>query len=357
MTPLAALLVRQISQTGPISVAEYMSACLMHPRHGAYAAREPIGAGGDFITAPEISQMFGELVGLTLAQAWLDRGAPRDTVLVELGPGRGTLLADALRAAATVPGFADGVHVWAVEPAPAMRQVQERTLAGRGVRWAPDLGAVPEGPLLLVANEVFDAMPVRQFLFDGDRWRERMVTAPDGALAFALGPPAAFPNGATPPDGPARGDIIEVSLPARALAAEIGGRIRRDGGVAVIVDYGGAPPKGDTLQAVRGHRREGPLDAPGAADITAHVDFGALADAAGCPSAGPVAQGEWLLALGIAARAEALAARLSGTALTSHRAALARLTSPQEMGALFKVLALHDDAGPPAGLGPAGVDD
>ncbi|QYK40714.1 MAG: SAM-dependent methyltransferase [Paracoccaceae bacterium] len=339
MTPLAAILARRITATGPISVADYMADCLLHPDHGYYATRDPFGAGGDFVTAPEISQMFGELLGLALAQAWLDRGAPAPFVLAELGPGRGTLMADALRATRGVPGFHDAARIVLVEASPVLRRVQAERLAGYRVDWAGTVADLPPGPLFLIANEFFDALPIRQFLRDAGGWRERVVGLSGGVLCFGLSGPVPLPDarfGADPP-----GTLVETCTPAQAVAAAIAARIAARGGAAFLVDYGGWRSKGDTLQALRGHRREDPLASPGEADLTAHVDFEALAQAAaGLEPSGLTGQGLFLRRLGIEQRAERLARGLQGDALVSHAAALERLTAPAQMGSLFKVLGL-----------------
>lgn len=352
MTPLAEFLVRRIAATGPITVADYMAECLLHPQHGYYATRDPFGTAGDFTTAPEISQMFGELLGLCLAQAWLDQGAPAPFTLAELGPGRGTLMADVLRATRSVPGFQAAAQVVLVEASPVLRQVQRQRLKDRAVTWADDAATLPERPLFLLANEFFDALPIRQFHRDGALWRERIVGLRDGALAFGLSDPAtpAIPGPRFAADPP--GTVVELCPAAEPVMAEIGRRLRVHGGAALIVDYGGWRSKGDTLQALRAHRREDPLANPGEADLTAHVDFEALAQRARVPHSGLTDQGVLLNRLGIAARAERLAQGLTGAALDSHRAALHRLTDPAEMGSLFKALALHAPGTPP----PPGFD-
>lgn len=353
MTPLADLLVRQIGATGPITVADYMSACLMHPEHGYYANHQPLGAKGDFVTAPEISQMFGELVGLAIAQAWIDGGSPDPFVLAELGPGRGTLMADALRATAAVPGFHTAMRLVLVEGSAPLRAEQGVRLRGHDPLFMNDLRDLPEYPLFLVANELFDALPVRQFIRDGDLWRERLVGADENGLHFALSEAAPLAALEARLADTQPGDMVETSGPATALAAEIGSAISARGGIALIVDYGAEKSLGDTLQALRRHRKEGPLDRPGEADLTAHVDFGALRDAATCKTTALTTQGVWLERLGITARAQALARHLKGAALEAHIAAHRRLTHPEEMGNLFKVMGLHDVAGPPPGLEPA----
>ncbi len=360
-TPLAEILARRIRTEGPVTLAEYMRSCLLHPEHGYYTRREALGARGDFITAPEISQVFGELLGLALAQSWIDRGRPAPFLLVEAGPGRGTLMADLLRATRIVPGFHGAMRLVLVEASPAMRRRQRKALAGHAVEWA---GTIDEAlsrhadlPLLLVANEFFDALPIRQFIRTPTAWRERMVGLDEaGKLAFGLSGemPAAFL--AERLADTREGDIVEISLPALAIARTLAGRIATKGGVALIIDYGGWRSLGDTFQAVENHAPVDPLARPGMADLTAHVDFAALAAAAreggACHSA-MTAQGAFLEALGIRARAAALARRLKGPALENHLAAIRRLTSPEEMGTLFKVMAIHDRLGPPPGLPPA----
>jgi SAM-dependent MidA family methyltransferase len=354
MTPLGRHIAARIAATGPMTVADYMATCLMHPELGYYATRDPFGAKGDFTTAPEISQMFGELIGLCLAQTWLDQGQPARIVLAEPGPGRGTLMADILRATRGVPGFHEAAAVHLVETSPALRDVQARTLKGHAVTWHEGVGDLPDAALYLVANEFFDALPVRQFQREGGGWRERLVALQEGALGLALGAPVAPPELSDRLAGTADGDIVETCAPGRAIAHEIGARIEARGGAALIIDYGDWRSLGDTFQAVRGHAATDPLEAPGEADLTAHVDFEALARAASPAShARLVPQGTLLQRLGIVARAEALARNLGGQERESHLAAFRRLTDPGEMGTLFKVLALHPSTtAPPPGTEP-----
>jgi NADH dehydrogenase [ubiquinone] 1 alpha subcomplex assembly factor 7 len=351
VTPLARLLQVRIAAGGPIPVSDYMADCLLHPEHGYYATREPFGPGGDFVTAPEISQMFGELLGLWLAQCWLDQGAPAPFTLAELGPGRGTLMADILRATARVPGFHQGAQVVLVEASARLRALQAARVAHARLSWAESTASLPEAPLLLVANEFFDALPIRQFQRDGRGWRERQVGLADGRLAFGLAAAAPRAELAWRLADTRDGDIVETCPAASPVMAAIAGRIARHGGAALIVDYGGWHSLGDTLQAVSRHAPQDPLAAPGEADLTAHVDFEALALAAGGLRVyGPAGQGELLEALGLRARAERLARSLSGEALASHLAAARRLTAPEEMGTLFKALALT----PPGAPAPPG---
>ncbi len=351
MTPLGALLIRQIQSSGPMTLADYMAACLMHPEHGYYTTRDPLGAGGDFTTAPEISQMFGELLGLSLAQSWMDQGAPAPFALAELGPGRGTLMADLLRATKAVPGFHAGLRLHLVEGSPTLRRLQEERLGAWRPAWHEGASDLPDLPLFLVANEFFDALPIRQFLREGTGWRERMVGLRNGALQPGLGGPVTPPQLAHRLDDTADGDIVELCPPGETVAREIGARIAERGGAALIVDYGDWRSLGDTLQAVAGHMTAGPFDAPGEADLTAHVDFELLARAAPCRHSRLTPQGVFLERLGITARAQALARKLGGGALETHIAAHRRLTHPHEMGTLFKVMAFTPDgAAPPPGL-------
>ncbi len=364
-TPLADLLLRRVATTGPLTVAEFMAEALLHPAHGYYTTRDPLGTTGDFTTAPEITQMFGELVGLALAQAWLDQGRPAPFALAELGPGRGTLMADLLRATDAVPGFRDASSVTLVEASPPLRAAQAERVAG--ARWVDRAEALPEGrPLFLVANEFLDALPIRQFVRDGAGWRERMVAAESGRIAFALGPPARLDALETRLDDTAEGEMVELCPPLPAIVGEIARRIAAHGGCALLVDYGGWRSRGDTLQAVRAHAPAGPLDAPGAADLTAHVDFEAVARAAraaGAEAWGPEPQGEWLMRLGLGPRTEALARALpAGPRRDSHLDAARRLTEPARMGTVFKALALTAPGAPPpagfSGRAPAsGPDD
>ncbi|WP_370281330.1 class I SAM-dependent methyltransferase [Pseudooceanicola sp.] len=348
-------LLRRIAVEGPLPLSEYMAECLLNPSHGYYTTRDPLGAAGDFVTAPEISQMFGEMLGLCLAQSWLDQGAPAPFALAELGPGRGTLMADILRATARVPGFRDAAQVHLLEASPALRKRQAETLSGAAPVWIDRVEDLPEMPLLLVANEFFDALPIRQFRRDGGAWRETVVAAEGEALRFGLGPLAPLAALAPRLEDTADGDIVELCPAAPAIARTIGARIEAHGGAALIVDYGDWRSQGDTFQAMRAHGSADPLETPGAADLTAHVDFEPIA--AATPSAHSLLtpQGVFLERLGITGRAERLAAGLDGERLASHIAAHRRLTHPAEMGSLFKVLAFHPHtAGPPPGLEAAG---
>jgi SAM-dependent MidA family methyltransferase len=353
-------LMARIAASGPISVADFMTEALLHPTKGYYTTRTPFGAQGDFITAPEISQMFGELIGLSLAQSWLDQGAPEHFTLAEAGPGRGTLMADILRATRSVPGFHAAAQITLIEAAPALQAEQAQTLALTNTdfkptftpTWVPTAQHLPDAPLWLVANEFFDALPIRQFLRDGDGWRERCIGIAGGSLSFGLGPAAPRADLGHRLADTKDGDVVEISPAAQNSLNAIGTRIAAHGGAALVIDYGDWRSLGDTLQAVQSHTSVNPLEAPGSADLTAHVDFEALTTAAAPAAHSRVTpQGVFLERLGITARAQQLAQSLTGAALQTHIAAHRRLTHPEEMGNLFKVLGLFPaSAAPPPGL-------
>ena len=344
MTELEKRLIQRIRSTGPMTVADYMHDCLLHPEFGYYSRHDPLGVSGDFTTAPEISQMFGELLGLALVQAWLDREAPQPVCLAELGPGRGTLMADILRASRTVPEFTEALSVHLVEASPVLREAQRQAI-DLPLHHHDTIESLPRIPLFLVANEFFDALPVRQFQRDGAAWRERMVGVDnDGTLTLGLSDPVSPESLAYRLGDTRDGDIVEIRPAASVFAGEIGARIAKFGGLALVIDYGGQRSLGDTLQAVQAHRSVPPLTDPGMADLTAHVDFEAIARVAR-PAAHTqvIPQGEFLEHLGIVERAERLAARLQGSALDSHVAALRRLTHEDEMGTLFRAMALYQE--------------
>ncbi|HEY1605421.1 MAG TPA: SAM-dependent methyltransferase [Allosphingosinicella sp.] len=343
--PLAERLVRLIAASGPISVADYMAAANAH----YYATRDPLGAGGDFVTAPEISQMFGELAGLCLADCWQRAGRPEGALYVELGPGRGTLAADALRAMRRA-GLAPEVHF--VETSPMLRAAQAERVPQ--ARWHANLATIPDGPRLVVANEFFDALPARQLVATECGWHKRLVGV-DGRrfipTAGPLVPDSAIPAHlrAAPP-----GTVLEASPAALAMIRLLADRLAGGGGAALIVDYGHVRSSaGETLQAVRGHAFADPWREPGESDLTVHVDFEALGTAAskaGAQVFGPVAQGAWLTALGIDDRAAALA-RAAPARAEEIEAARLRLVAPDHMGGLFKVLGLAAPGWPePAGF-------
>ncbi|OBY24330.1 class I SAM-dependent methyltransferase [Leisingera sp. JC1] len=349
-------LTARIRADGPMSVAEYMADCLLHPQFGYYTTRDPLGVQGDFTTAPEISQMFGELLGLALAQAWLDQGSPAPFTLAELGPGRGTLMADLLRATRGVPGFHAAMQIHLVEASPALRGVQASTLEGYAPEWLDAVDALPDQPLFLAANEFFDALPIRQFIRAGDGWSEKRIGLQESALTFGLSPAAPQPALDHRLADTREGDLVEICEAAAPVIQCIAARIAAHGGAALIADYGDWRALGDTLQALRAHEPADPLKTPGEADLTAHVDFEVLALAAksaGCAFTRLTPQGVFLERLGITDRARALAAPLQGDGLETLIAAHRRLTHPDEMGNLFKVLGLYpSQAAPPPGLNP-----
>ena len=358
ITSLQRRLAALIRAHGPIGVDDYLADALGHPQEGYYMTQEPIGAAGDFITAPEVSQMFGEMICAWLAQSWREMGEPSILQLVEMGPGRGALMADILRASAVAPGFARALRVTLIETSGRLRYRQQRALRkfDADIRWTANLSEAAPGPLLLVANEFLDCLPIRQFVKRNARWHERRVGLKAGGAETEL----AFITDATPTDvstflprplAQAQDGAIFEHRPAMgALIAEIGGRLNEFKGRALFIDYGhGKSAVGDTLQAVRGHAYWPPLASPGRADITSHVDFEAAARAglaADLAVAGPVAQGDFLRRCGIETRAAALK---RAAAPGEIEAALRRLAHPDQMGALFKCLCLsHKDLPPPA---------
>ena len=348
--PLLEKIRDQIRRDGPLSVHDYMAACLGDPDHGYYRTRQAIGRGGDFVTAPEISQVFGELIGLWAVVVWQSMGSPRACRLIEIGPGRGTMMADALRAARVRPEFLAAISLSLVEPSRAMRGEQERRLAnsGVGVRWHGDLTEVPADlPSILLANELLDALPVFQFVRRSGEWRERalQLTAA-GSLAFCDRLPAADAARLLPNldcfGTAAEGSVAELRDNAR-LAADVA-RLSRHPFAGLFLDYGHeAPALGDTLQAVSRHAYADPLADPGRADLTSHVDFASFAEAlvaAGLSVEPLLAQGEFLGRLGIIERARALARR-NPLEANAVEMAVARLVSPAAMGQRFKVLAVR----------------
>ena len=346
----------QIRANGPISIATYMGLCLTHPHSGYYGAGgDPLGAKGDFITAPEISQMFGELIGFWLVNLWQQMREPKSFTLLELGPGRGTLLDDALRVAARAPGFLDAMHLQLFEASDTLRARQAERLGRYDPYWQPEIDAVSDDPVLIIANEFFDALPIRQFVRTESGWHERQIGLRDNQRAFGLSPTplpeTAFP--AVVHDAPL-GSIYEAAFAGRQAMERLSRAVAHNGGAILVIDYGYALTQtGDTLQAVRRHAYADLLEQPGDTDISAHVDFEALAETAstsGLEVHRLATQGDFLRRLGIEQRAAALIGANPAQADTI-KAALTRLTSPGEMGDLFKVLCV---ASP--GLAPLGVN-
>jgi SAM-dependent MidA family methyltransferase len=354
-TPLLLKLRERIRRDGPLTVSEYMQACISDPEHGYWRRRDTIGAAGDFVTAPEISQIFGELIGLWSAVTWQQLGSPSPFRLVELGPGRGALMRDALRAARRVPGFMEAVTVHLVEISQSLRAIHQATLTSTpdqpSISWHQDIAAVPEGPAIIVANEFLDALPIRQLVHADGAWNERLVALDaHGALAFAAGAtvdPANLALDSTPakltPD-----TIVELRPGEECLLAQLAARSRPF--VALFIDYGPATAAvGDTLQAVRRHEYANPLADPGTVDLTAHVLFASLAGkarAAGLAVDGPMTQAGFLGRLGIAERAARLMVANPGKA-AEIEAGVQRLIAPTGMGQLFKVLAVRSRTLPP----------
>lgn len=353
---VAARLRGRIAREGPLSVHDYMEACLADPRSGYYVTRQPIGATGDFITAPEISQIFGELIGAWAVAVWQAMGAPSAVVVAELGPGRGTLMADALRAWRSAPDFLAGVSAALIETSPVLRAAQHEALRNSPapLQWYAALEDVPRGPLILIANEFIDALPVRQFVREGRVWRERTVTLTDaGGLAFGAGATVggdALPSWLADEDA-ADGAIVEMRPAASKLIETLASRAKDAPVSALIADYGHAQSGiGDTLQAVRHHRFADPLSAPGETDLTAHIDFAALkedARACGLATFGPMSQGQFLLALGLESRCNRLIRDATPDQREAIQSGAARLADPRQMGALFKMLVLQS-----SGLAP-----
>jgi len=358
MNALAERIAHWIETDGPISIAQYMNLCQFDPKGGSYTARRTIGR--DFITAPEISQTFGEMLGLWAAQSWHNQGRPEKVRLVELGPGRGTLMADALRAiAAAAPAFLDTAEIVLVEASPSLTAAQRDKLKtiGADISWQERFDdTLADRPLYLIANEFFDCLPVHQYVKTPRGWCERMVVVKDGALGFALAPdPVA---GVTAPAATAEapvGAVYEVTPAAVALTEEIARVVANHGGGAVIIDYGyDAPAFGETLQAVANGEYTDVLSDPGDSDLSAHVDFPALARAAaagGAAAYGPTTQCNFLADLGIGERGERL---IKSNPLEARDIARAidRLVNPEAMGALFKVLAITAKTAPqPPGFG------
>ena len=359
--PLEAEIRRRISAAGPMPVAEYMALCLADPEHGYYITRDPLGTRGDFITAPEVSQMFGEMIGLWMAAVWKQMGSPENLRIIELGPGRGTLMKDALRAAQIMPAFREAAVLHLVEISPVLEEQQERTLEHlhTPMFWHPSLNDVPKGPAIIVANEFFDALPVNQMVRTLNGWHERQVEIDAaGNLAFNVAPDPSplfdrlLPQSAR--DAPVS-SIFEWRDDRTAM--ELGRRLARDGGAALVIDYGHLKSAaGDTLQAVGQHAFADPLSAPGDLDLTAHVDFEALGravEAMGVNGYGPLDQSSFLRRLGIEQRATSLKAKNQDIPASDIDIALSRLIGEGRggMGALFKAAAFaHSAVGVPPGF-------
>lgn len=341
-------LVSHIKENGPLTVADFMAACLYDPRDGYYATRPAIGgANADFLTAPESSQMFGELIGLWCAHEWDALGKPAFN-LIELGPGRGVLMQDALRATQRIHGFQDAANVVLVEMSAPLRDEQAKRVDN--AEWALRLEDAPPGPCIVIGNEFLDCLPIRQFVRGEDGWHEKLVGLDKtGQLTFGLS--AALP---APDSADAPGAVREIAPGLEALMYEVERRLHEAPGRVLLIDYGYARPEGaDTLQALQNHRHVDPLEAPGEADLTSHVDFARvahLAAQAGLAVHGPISQTDFLRGLGIEFRAEALS-RANPQHADRLQRELQRLTGADQMGALFKVICLSSpNLPPPAGF-------
>ncbi len=338
-----------IFENGPMNIAEYMVLALTQPEYGYYMRKDPFGVQGDFTTAPEISQIFGELIGAWLVTQWVMMGKPADCALAEIGPGRGTLMADILRATSKVKGFHDAISVHLMELSPTLRQKQWTTLAGKhpNITWHMGFAEIPAKPLLLVCNEFFDALPIRQYLHEADGWKERKISLDKkGNLEFvfeATEPPEALET------EPVSEELYEYCEAARAMSFVIANRISMYGGSALIIDYGYDHGNGDTLQAVRNHRHHEVLEEPGTADLTAHVDFGVITHVAaigGCTVYGPVGQGFFLNRLGALERTAVLCEKATEKQKEALTSGIMRLTNADQMGTLFKALCIVNPAMP-----------
>ncbi len=346
MNALSGIIHTLIEKNGPISLARYMELALQHPAHGYYRKGDPFGRGGDFVTAPEISQMFGEMIGLWCAETWRAMGKPGHFALVELGPGRGALMQDALRATAKIHGFHQAMELYLMESSEPLRAAQQEKLAAHLPVYIDDIEKLPPMPVLVIANEFFDALPIRQFEKTVEGWRERLVMADGEELEFVLAPPDQSFMLFIPESEREKpiGTVHEASLPALGIVKQFAKHVVAQGGAALIVDYGYAVPAGKaTLQAVSGHRHADVLERPGEVDLTAHVDFSALrqvAQAQGAAAQGPIGQGEFLQALGIEMRALQLKHGATPDQVRDIDSALHRLTDTGEMGVLFKAIAI-----------------
>jgi NADH dehydrogenase [ubiquinone] 1 alpha subcomplex assembly factor 7 len=351
---LPELIAMQIRANGPMSVASYMGLCLTHPSKGYYKGADPLGAAGDFVTAPEISQMFGELIGFFVVNLWQQMGSPRDFTLLELGPGRGTLMADMLRVACRAEGFRDALDLRLFETNPALIAEQNRRLEPYEPKWIDGFDKVGAGPLIVVANEFFDALPIRQFQRGAAGWHERMVGLEGERLVWGLSPtpipPSAMPDAVkeAAPDA-----VFEVGLASGEVMKRLAATVSRQGGAILVIDYGYARSQtGETLQGVRDHRYADVLSAPGETDLSAHVDFEALANlarAAGLAVEPLATQGAFLERLGIGERTQTLSAANPGSA-ADLAAAKHRLVGESEMGTLFKAFCAHSPGLVPEGF-------
>ena len=361
MTELLKILKSRIESEGPLTLAEYMTQALGNPEYGYYNKGDPLGGSGDFITSPEVSQMFGELIGMWTAICWQQLGSPSKINLVELGPGRGTLIADVLRAAMGVPGYFDAITLHLIENSLSMVKRQQRHLSTfrKSSQWHQTFEEVPDGPFILVANEFLDVLPIRQFVKVSGKWCERLIDFDSNRTClcwttstFGVSNEFEIPSSLNDCED---GVIWEVSPSIQNVIAAVSTAIRERRGSALFIDYGYVKQiGGDTFQAVRNHKYISPLEVPGDADLTAHVDFCAIklvAEKNGVRVSGPITQNIFLRGLGIETRAERLMAKASTRQKWNIQTGLKRLIDENEMGVLFKVLALsHTEVVPPEGF-------
>jgi len=349
VTPLDAKIRNRIRADGPLTVSAFMEIALGDPDHGYYRTRDPLGEAGDFVTSPEISQVFGEIIGLWCAVTWQNTGTPENIHLVELGPGRGTLMADILRTTRNVmPAFVESIDVHMIETGAVLRQQQQEALNGYHVSWHDRFEAIPSGPVLVIANEFFDALPIDQYVMTEDGWRENQIVLSEknDQLIFAPGDQRVGSKVTIPDElgTPPINSIFEHSSTGEQIAGDIAKRIATDGGAALIIDYGHVRHGlGDTLQAVKSHKFHDALATIGEADLTAHVNFAALggaAEASGAVIHGPIFQGGFLTALGIEQRTETLTAKATLDQAELLKNASRRLIAADGMGTLFKAMAI-----------------
>jgi len=358
MTELSDILKEKIADTGPISIFEFMEMALAHPKFGYYQKTDPFGKSGDFITAPEISQMFGELIGLWCVDCWVKLGEPAHFHLIELGPGNGTLMSDALRSSALAPKFLKAVKIHMVETSDRLQRIQRQNLSSYEVQWHSEIPKIEDGPLIVIANEFFDALPIQQFVHHQGNWFERLITIKDNFFSYTKAEKpteTGLFNFSENTVFEEKG-IAEVNPLARKIVSCLATMILAQGGAALCIDYGPmTSTMGDSFQAVKNHKFVDALQAPGSADLTAHVDFEVLSNIAeneGCTPLSLSTQGRFLERLGIEARVW----QLSKDASTEQKEKIAndlkRLVSTQEMGTLFKALSFYNGMQePPSGFG------
>ena len=344
-----------IVQTGPINMAEFMQIVLSHPDYGYYKTKEPFGVAGDFTTSPEISQMFGELIGIWCADILQQMDCAGGVELVEIGPGRGTLMDDLLRITKNVPGFHDNISVSMVETSKRLAAIQREKISARHprIKWVENVAELPEKPLIIIANELFDALPIHQYIKQDGKWHEKMLGVNGaGELEFVIAGSERNAEGGTP-DNIADGGIVETCPSGEAIMQELCGRIKKNGGAVLIIDYGYfAREYKDTLFAISNHKHQGLLENIGKADLSAHVDFTTLGKVA--KSAGmniyKATQCDFLRNMGIGIRAERLSKNAIAQQKQDVQSAMERLTNDAQMGKLFKVLAVCDNKIIPAGF-------